>query len=60
MAVDMGLVSSGPAWLLGLINGLKSLPFILLLPQITGPNLLWALKDFWARPSVVEKKGLYI
>ena len=44
MAVDVGLVSSGPAWLLGLINGLKSLPFILLLQQITGPNLLWALK----------------
>ena len=60
MAADMGLVPSGLAWFLGLINGLKPLSFTFLLLQITGPNLLWALKDYWARPSVVEKKGLYI
>jgi hypothetical protein len=64
MAADMGLVPSGPAWFLGLINGLKPLSFTFLLLQITGPNLLWALKAksrvFWVRPSVVEKMGLYI
>ena len=63
MTADVGLVSSGPAWFLGLINSLKPLSFTFLLPQITRPNLLWALKAkfgvFWARPSVVKKMGLY-
>ena len=44
MAADMGLGLSGPAWFLGLINGLRPLPLIFLLPQITRLNLLWALK----------------
>ena len=32
MAADVGLGLSGPAWFLGLINGLRSLPLIFLLP----------------------------
>ena len=63
MAADVDLGPSGPAWSLGLINGLKPLLLTFLSPQITGPNWLWALKtniwDFWAQFSVVEKMGLY-
>jgi hypothetical protein len=42
IAADISLGLSGPVLGLGpLINGLKPLLLTFLLPQITGPNLLW-------------------
>ena len=44
ITADVCLVLSGPACVLGLIDGPMPLILVLLLPQTTGPDLPWVLK----------------